>query len=164
MKENSGNGRSGRVRSTVKALVTHDGRILLNRNRDEIYGDYYALPGGGQKLYEPAEDAVRRECLEETGYAVRPLRLAAVFESIRNDEKYISLYPDVTHKLILVFRCELTGEPLCEPTELDSNQLGCEWIEISRLGEVNIQPALVRERISDMLETRETLFLGVNRK
>ena len=57
------------IRSTAKAIILHEGRILLNRCADSRNGIYYALPGGGQNQFEPLEDAVVRECLEETATA-----------------------------------------------------------------------------------------------
>ena len=63
---------SGFIRSTAKAIVLHEGRVLLNHAADAYRGDFYALPGGGQHRFETLEDAVVRECLEETGCRVRP--------------------------------------------------------------------------------------------
>lgn len=36
------------IRSTAKAIILHEGRILLNRCADSRNGTYYALPGGGR--------------------------------------------------------------------------------------------------------------------
>ena len=54
------------VRNSAKALVLHEGKILVNRCTSR-FGDYYALPGGGQREGETLLEAVRRELLEETG-------------------------------------------------------------------------------------------------
>ena len=76
------------VRSCAKAIVVHDGRLLLNRCRDEANGAYHALPGGGQNPGETLEEAVVRECREETGYQVCPVRFAALFEEIIDDKEF----------------------------------------------------------------------------
>ena len=55
------------VRNSAKALVLHEDRILLNRCASH-YGEYYALPGGGQRPGELLTEAVCRELLEETGF------------------------------------------------------------------------------------------------
>ena len=52
------------VRNSAKALVLHEGKILVNRCTSR-FGDYYALPGGGQREGETLLEAVRRELLEE---------------------------------------------------------------------------------------------------
>ena len=52
------------------------GKLLVNRCTSR-FGEYYALPGGGQREGgETLLEAVRRELLEETGYRVLPMRLS----------------------------------------------------------------------------------------
>ena len=51
------------IRSTVKAIIINDNKVLLNRCFDENNGYYYSLPGGGQNQYETLHDAIIRECL-----------------------------------------------------------------------------------------------------
>ena len=79
------------IRNAARAIIVNDGKILLNKNQNSL-GDmcfgiskgavYYDLPGGGQNQYETLEEAVIRECLEETGYITAVERLAAVYEEI----------------------------------------------------------------------------------
>ena len=97
------------IRSTAKAIILHEGRILLNRCADSRNGTYYALPGGGQNQFEPLEDAVVRECLEETGYRVHPVRLIAVCEEIWNDAERRQKYPEYAHRMLHIFLCTLDG-------------------------------------------------------
>ncbi len=54
--------------------VVHDaaGRLLLIRRGHEPHAGSWSLPGGRVEAEETAEQAVRREVLEETGLAVRP--------------------------------------------------------------------------------------------
>ncbi|MEU3904133.1 NUDIX domain-containing protein [Streptomyces goshikiensis] len=54
------------VRNAAKAVVLHDGRVLLQRARWEGH-DCYLVPGGGQHPGETLGAAVRREVHEETG-------------------------------------------------------------------------------------------------
>ena len=54
------------ARNSAKGLVIHNGKLLVNRCVSR-YGEYYALPGGGQHTGEMLSETVRRELLEETG-------------------------------------------------------------------------------------------------
>jgi ADP-ribose pyrophosphatase YjhB (NUDIX family) len=62
-----------------------DGEVLLaRRGRSPALGAWN-LPGGAQELGETAEQAARRELLEETGLIAGPLLLAANVDSIHHD-------------------------------------------------------------------------------
>ena len=66
------------VRSTAKAIIIDNDKVLLNKCFDKNNGHYYSLPGGGQDKYESIYDAVIRECKEETGYNVIPERFCGI--------------------------------------------------------------------------------------
>ena len=55
--------------------------LLIRRGRPPRLGEW-SLPGGGQRLGEPAEACARRELLEEAGIEVGPLSLLAVVDAI----------------------------------------------------------------------------------
>ena len=61
-------------------IMDEAARVLLIRRRDN---GFWALPGGCQDLGETPAECARRECLEETGLAVRLTRLLGVFSSRR---------------------------------------------------------------------------------
>ena len=148
------------IRSTAKALIINDGRILLNRCHDNNNGDYYSLPGGGQIKYETISDAVIRECKEETGYDVKPLRFVALCEEICLDEHFREKYPDYVHKMYHIFLCELSGSIAKTPTEKDSMQISCDWIDIECLSNIRLLPNLVGKHIPDVLLGDAPIFLG----
>lgn len=58
--------------------------LLVRRGKPPAMG-CWSLPGGAQELGETAEDAARRELVEETGLMVGPLVLAANVDSIHRD-------------------------------------------------------------------------------
>ncbi len=94
------------------------GRVLLIRRGDN---GRWALPGGCQDLGEtPAECAVR-ECREETGLEVRPVRLLGVFSSRRYE--YVHYAWKDNEFCHLLFLSEITGgtlAPTAEATEIAS--------------------------------------------
>jgi 8-oxo-dGTP diphosphatase len=60
---------SGRV--ALKAIVTHNGAVLVVRNRGEETWD---LPGGHINDGEKPDDGIRREVEEETGLVIKKLQ------------------------------------------------------------------------------------------
>ncbi len=148
------------VRSCAKAVVVHDGKLLVTKCRDEENGEYYALPGGGQNLYETLEEAVVRECLEETGYSVSPTRFAALYEEIFDIPDLRERYPGYAHRVYHLFACELMGGVASAPTETDVMQTGVEWVEITRLNAIRLLPGIVGDNIMEILRCPVPLYLG----
>lgn len=148
------------VRTTVKGILVRSGQVLLNRCEDPYNGVFYSLPGGGQRKYETLEETLRRELLEETGYRVRDIRLAGMFEEICDDEAYRVRYPDYCHKLYLFFLCTPEEDTPEAPEEPDSSQLSSDWIPIELLDSLPLQPLPLRSALKDMLRSDAPLFLG----
>lgn len=148
------------IRSTAKALIVSDGKVLLNQCHDSKNGDYYSMPGGGQEKYETLHEAVIRECLEETGYEVKPLTLAGVCEEICMDMKFREKFPEYSHKMIHIFICELASDTAKAPTEVDSMQVSSEWIDIEALPSIRLLPKSLGEQVLDVLQGTAPFFLG----
>lgn len=69
----------------LRPLPGGDGEVLLIRRGKAPNHGMWSLPGGAQEVGEPAEDAARRELMEETGVTVGTLHLAAHVDSITHD-------------------------------------------------------------------------------
>ncbi|MDO4865071.1 MAG: NUDIX domain-containing protein [Clostridia bacterium] len=142
------------VRNSAKAIVLHDGKILVNRCVSR-FGEYYALPGGGQHTGEMLSETVRRELLEETGYSVVPLRLSGIYERISEGRR-----DGNSHKIYFIFLCRLASEERLTPTETDRFQIGCDWIDLHTVHRCNLFPRAIRDNISGLIGHGETIFIG----
>lgn len=148
------------IRSTAKAILIHEGKVLLNRCHDEHNGEYYTLPGGGQQTYETMEDAVVRECLEETGYRVIPQRFAALIEEICDDPDFRRDRPQYAHKMLHIFLCALVSPEWVPPCEQDSAQIACEWVDVAALPGIRLLPEAVGRCLPQLVAGGGPLFLG----
>jgi len=149
------------IRSTAKAIIVRDGRVLLNRCMGERIGEYYSLPGGGQHRFEPLEDAVRRECLEESGLHVRVLRLAAVCEEIWDDPVVRAEHPDYCHRMMQIFLCEVDeSRPPEEAKEPDYQMIESVWVPLDEVDALPLEPRLLTHQLRAVLDGTAPLFLG----
>lgn len=143
-------------RPSAKAVVADENRILLNHLRHPQAGDFYELPGGGIRLGESIEQALKREVKEETGYSVRVHELLWVREFIaaQHDDWY--LHPPGHHGVLLMYRCTLDGSAV-EPHESDDWQVGVEWLDDRELAEVAVSPPPLADRLQAFLRDRTVI-------
>lgn len=142
------------VRNSAKAIVIHEGKMLVNRCISR-FGEYYALPGGGQRSGEMLNETVRRELLEETGYAVTPIRMSGIYERISEGHS-----DGNGHKIYFIFLCRLADTVRRTPTETDRFQVGCEWIDLKEMPYRNLFPRAIRDNLSALTGYGETIFIG----
>ncbi len=154
------------IRNSAKALIVKDGRVLLNEAGTPRVGTYYALPGGGQRQYETLQEAVARECLEETGLTVRVGDLAVLCEDIIEDGAYRERYPNHAHIVYFVFACEIdeTAERQ-KPSELDTHQTRTRWLTMEELAECAMfEPPELKRKLLGALEGKALEFAGSFRR
>jgi 8-oxo-dGTP pyrophosphatase MutT (NUDIX family) len=114
------------VRPSVSAVIFDRRRRLLLQQRSD--GGQWGLPGGSVEIGESVAAAVVREVLEETGLAVRPLRIVGVYS---DPTLQVVRYPDgnVWHYVNVCFECVVRGGTLttCDET------LALEWFPLDAL-------------------------------
>ena len=148
------------VRSTVKAIILHENKVLLNRCIDANNGEYYSLPGGGQEQYETMAEAIHRECIEETGYSVEPVRFCALMEEICLDPFIREQYAKYAHKMLHFFVCRLITTDRAEPTETDESQIAIEWVPVDDVPQIKLLPKEVRAAFPQLVSNEVPQFLG----
>ena len=142
------------VRNSAKAIVISNGKLLVNRCESR-FGDYFTLPGGGQKSGEMLTETVKRELLEETGYSVTPIRMSGIYERISTGRD-----EGICHKIYFIFLCKLNDDERKKPTETDLFQIGAEWIPLRDVTSRNLFPRAIRDNIKNLTGYGETIFIG----
>ncbi len=150
------------IRNAAKAVILKDGCLLLQHCRWVNGREYYDLPGGGQHVYETMEEAVVRECLEETGYTVAVERFLALHEEIWMDEAYRKQYPDHTHRIYHTFLCTLTDAAPVPPSEVDFDQIGFDWIPLAQLSQIDLLPSKLAQVLPRLLAEGTMAYLPLH--
>jgi 8-oxo-dGTP diphosphatase len=70
----------------VGAVLIHNGKILIEKRKNELGRGKWSIPGGLVELGEKAEETVIREVKEETNLAVSRPHLVDVVENVETDE------------------------------------------------------------------------------
>ena len=139
-----------KIRTSAKALVVKDGRMLAIRLRDQD-GDFFIMPGGGQEAGELLPAAVEREVAEETGIAVKAKDAVFVIEGAEGERD---------HRVDIVFLCDYLGQSGSE-RHLDQNQIGYEWLDIETLNTLPLYPSKLRRPIMNLFSGKDApVYLG----
>ncbi len=88
----------------VGAVILQQGRVLLIRRGAEPMKGRWSIPGGLVELGESLNDAVCRECLEETGLEVETVVLVELLDRIHMEETRVRY-----HYVIADYLCRVTG-------------------------------------------------------
>lgn len=118
------------IKSRVRAcaVVVHEGKLLVYRDRDQVSGqEYDFIPGGEVEPEETAPEAAERECLEETGFEVE------VFPETCVEAEYFFTFNGQEYDcLTLFYRARLKSPFASSPLE---KHLGVRWMESAAVPE-----------------------------
>jgi len=95
----------------VRGAVIHEDRILLVKETED---GAWSLPGGWADVGDVPSLAVEREVREESGYAVKARKLAAVLDRNLHGHPFFPF-----HAYKLFFLCELVGGEAASSYETD---------------------------------------------
>ncbi len=108
-------------------IVASDGRIVVTRRKHEPRAGYLDLPGGFVDMMESAEDAAKREVMEELGITVKSLR-------------YICSSPnEYVFKGLSYFTCDIGF--ICEPDDISEMRPADDVSEAFLIRAEDINPA-----------------------
>ena len=123
------------VRAT--ALIVEEGKLLVVEDEDGFY-----TIGGAIQVGERTEEAVIREVKEELGVKAQAGQLAFVVEN-RFEQDGVSYHNIEFHYLVDL----LEDAPLT--MQEDEKRQPCEWIDIDKLGDINLVPAFLKTALPD---------------
>jgi 8-oxo-dGTP pyrophosphatase MutT (NUDIX family) len=146
----------GQFNYRVAAVIVRGSEVLLQRIGEQ---PYWCLPGGRVDFGESADEAMRREIIEELGFEPvieRPLWF--VENLYRNDGTryheasvyYLASLPAVVPDGV--------STPAWKTAELDGVPLLNQWHAIDCLAGVDLLPSFLRTRIGDLPETLEYIL------
>jgi 8-oxo-dGTP pyrophosphatase MutT (NUDIX family) len=119
---------------SVSALIRDDdGRVLFVQH----FEGRWQLPGGAVDPGERPAEAVRRECLEEAGIIVEPIRIAGVF----GGPEYRITYSngDDAGWVVTVFEARIVaGEP--SPSDDETQAVG--WFTAKEIEALELAPSM----------------------
>lgn len=132
-------------RYRAAAIIVEEGCVLFAGNELDNY--YYSI-GGGVHMGETAEDAVRREVLEETGVPYEVDRLAVIHENFF-DESEGSLKGKDCHELSFYFLMKPRGtRALHSDSHTQGVKESMHWIPIEDLGKYKAYPTFLADFLS----------------
>jgi 8-oxo-dGTP diphosphatase len=146
------------IRTSIKAMIIENGKILTIKKRDDE-GYYYLFPGGGQEHGETMHEALRRECLEELGYEIMIDDLTFIREYIGKNHEHAKWDKDV-HQNEYMFLCHLNNDlPPITPLKPDDDQIGTEWLPLSEIDKYRIYPKALKKFLKDDIHNAP-IYLG----
>ena len=132
--------KSQQHRPNARALIFDSAHqhILVEKNLG-AHENYVNFPGGGIEVGETLQECITREIMEEMGAGVRD------FEFLFLVENFIPFEGQFLGGIELY--CEIS----LDTDKVEPQEEGYEfhWLEIAALKDVDLRPAIVRDRIAD---------------
>jgi 8-oxo-dGTP diphosphatase len=129
------------IEIVVRAVIIHDGRILLSQSPE----GYYAMIGGHVEVGESLQEALKRELKEELQWENNPEQLIWVIEN-----RFLQKGSSV-HEIGFYFWINTTDKQLPELNGYKFDN-GCvaNWIPINELNNIVLLPKILSSMILEL--------------
>lgn len=116
---------------TVDAIMQKGSKVLMVRRKKDPFSGMLALPGGYVNEGETAEDAMKREVLEETSLEVEPIEILGVYSDPARDPR--------RHTMTVAFVAIIIGGK----EKAGDDAAGLEWVELADPGKLAFDHARI---------------------
>ena len=131
----------------VNGILIRDNKILALKMKNNIS---YCLPGGHVELAEDSKSAMFREMLEETQTEMYIDNDFAIIESFYLDNNNLQTHEISFYYTLLAKNYDKIPFENYSLTELDNGKQkthNFEWLDISKLHEIDFRPAFIKEKL-----------------
>lgn len=102
-----------RIRTGVKAIIVHDGKILMLHERVVRSGvtvEIMDFPGGGIEHGEELKEALKREVMEEVGLSIAVGTVIGAWSFILGDNDHSDEKKAGVQIVCIAYKCSIMGE------------------------------------------------------
>ena len=142
----------GRFNYRVGAIIIHDNKILMVKNSRDP--NYYSV-GGRIHLHETMEDAIKRECFEETGISFDIDRMGYIHENFFIMKHTGELY----HELSIYYYMKPVDNYnlICKSLTEDGITESLKWIPLDNIENYEVYPTFFKDK--KLIEEHEVLHI-----
>lgn len=131
------------IRNTVRAYIVRDDAVLVQH---KVYADgseRYVLPGGALDLGETLAEGLQRECMEEIGCEVEPVKLLHIADFFKAKD---TLPASTRHQIEFIFYCHISETYVAQNGKKpDRHQKDIIWLKRYEFKNVPFSPAGLRD-------------------